>query len=63
MTTMRAGDTVEVFIRDIDWRRGTNEPRWERAVFEEFAPSGFVRVKMTNGSMRLFDVSDIREAR
>lgn len=59
MTTMRAGDVVEVFVRDIDWKRGI-EPRWERGVFEGITPSGFMRVKMVNGSMRAFDVNDVR---
>lgn len=59
MTTRRPGDVVEVFIRDIDWKRGI-QPRWERAVFEDITPSGFVRVKMINGSMRAFAVEDVR---
>lgn len=50
---------VEVFVRDIDWKRGI-QPRWDRAVFEDITPSGFVRVKMINGSMRAFAVEDVR---
>lgn len=59
MTTRRPGDVVEVFVRDVDWKRGI-QPRWERAVFEDITPSGFVRVKMIDGSMRLFDMGDVR---
>lgn len=59
MTTRRPGDVVEVFVRDIDWKRGI-QPRWDRAVFEDITPSGFVRVKMINGSMRAFAVEDVR---
>jgi len=61
VTTRRPGDVVEVFIRDIDWKRGI-QPRWERAVFEDITSSGFVRVKMINGSMRAFAVEDVRSA-
>jgi len=59
VTTRRPGDVVEVFVREVDWKRGV-QPGWVRAVFEEIMPSGFFRVKMIDGSMRVFAVEDVR---
>jgi len=61
-------DVVEVFVRDVmiprsftkNEKETSRHPRWERAVFEDITSSGFVRVKMINGSMRLFDMGDVR---
>ena len=59
VSMMRPGDAVEVFVRDIDWKRSI-QPRWERAVFEEITPARFIRAKMVDGTMRAFDVEDVR---
>lgn len=59
MSMMRPGDVVEVFVKDIAPQRGVS-PHWTKAVFEEITPAGFIRTKMIDGTMRAFDVEDVR---